>query len=522
MTNNKNLPEALFHSVRAKFFTHVVIDYGRSEPIRIKGWALLVMALFLSRKIRTYKGTRIGLALPPGVAGIFGNLAVIFAGKIPVNLNLTVSKESMISTLREAEIDVMLSAEKVRKKFPDFPWSDNFIDLGELLAVEKTKKVSLLSFALQLWFFPRLVMKKFQLNQIGNNRKEATLLFTSGSSSQPKGVVLSDENILSNCAQMNALGLFTPNMSLLGNLPLFHSFGLTVGTFFPLLYGLRIVSAPSPLDYKSSLRAIREGRVEVLLGTPTFLRGYLRKAKDNDFKSVHYVVAGAEKSPPDLINVWENEFGCEYLEGYGLTECSPGLSFNLPGSGKKVGSVGRLMKNIEGRTVDPETGDVLDKNETGVLSFTGPNIFAGYLNNPEKTKEVFSDDGWFLTGDLGRIDKDGFLFIEGRLSRFSKIGGEMVSHESIEDTIAKILSVDGRSSENIICAVTGIADESKGECLVLLVISKVDPKWLTTQLRKEGFPNLWIPKFIKKVDEIPLLGTGKLNLRKIQELAKSF
>jgi acyl-[acyl-carrier-protein]-phospholipid O-acyltransferase/long-chain-fatty-acid--[acyl-carrier-protein] ligase len=415
----------------------------------------------------------------------------------------------------------MLSAEKVRKKFPDFPWSDNFIDLGELLAVEKTRKLSLLFSALQLWFLPSFMMKKFQLNRIENNRKEAALLFTSGSSSQPKGVVLSDENILSNCTQMNALDLFNPNMTLLGNLPLFHSFGLTVGTFFPLLFGLRIVAAPSPLDYKSSLRAIREGRAEVLLGTPTFLRGYLRKAKSDDFKSVRFVVAGAEKSPPDLINVWENEFGCEYLEGYGLTECSPGISFNLPGRGKKVESVGRLMKNIDGRTVDPETGVVLDKNETGVLSFRGPNIFALYLNNPEKTKEVFSDDGWFMTGDLGRMDEDGFLFIEGRLSRFSKVGGEMVSHESVEDVIAGLLSVDGHTSDDILCAVTGIEDGSKGECLVLLSTVAVNSKWLGDNLRNKGIPNLWIPKHIKKIEEIPVLGTGKLDLRKLKELAEA-
>ena len=149
MTNIKNLPKALFHSIRARFFANVVIDYGRSEPIRMKGWTVVVLALFLSRKIKTYESRRIGLALPPGVAGILGNLAVLFAGKVPINLNLTVSKESMISTLREAEIGVMLSAEKVRKKFPDFPWSDNFIDLGKLLAVEKAKKVSLLFSALQ-------------------------------------------------------------------------------------------------------------------------------------------------------------------------------------------------------------------------------------------------------------------------------------------------------------------------------------------------------------------------------------
>jgi acyl-[acyl-carrier-protein]-phospholipid O-acyltransferase/long-chain-fatty-acid--[acyl-carrier-protein] ligase len=521
MTNYKNLPLALFQSLRDNFFTEVITDYGRPEPIRMKGWTVLVLALFLSRKIRTYECSRIGLALPPGVAGVLGNLAVLFAGKTPVNLNLTVSKDSMISSLHEAEIEVMLSAEKVRSKFPEFPWADHFIDLGDWLAVEKNKKGPILFLALQLLCFSRAVLKKFKLHQIGINRKEAVLLFTSGSSSQPKGVVLSDENILCNCAQMNALGLFTPKMSLLGNLPLFHSFGLTVGTFFPLLFGLRIVAAPSPLDYKSSLRAIREGRADVLVGTPTFLRGYLRKAKSDDFKSVRFVVAGAEKSPPDLINVWENEFGCEYLEGYGLTECSPGISFNLPGRGKKVESVGRLMKNIDGRTVDPETRVVLDKNETGVLSFRGPNIFAGYLNNPEKTKEVFSDDGWFMTGDLGRMDEDGFLFIEGRLSRFSKVGGEMVSHESVEDVIAGLLSVYGHTSDDILCAVTGIEDGSKGECLVLLSTVAVNSKWLGDNLRNKGIPNLWIPKHIKKTEKIPILGTGKLDLRKLKELAEA-
>ena len=160
-----------------------------------------------------------------------------------------------------------------------------------------------------------------------------------------------------------------------------------------------------------------------------------------------------------VVNTWKDMVSPNVLRAY-LSICQPQ---------EKVGSVGRLMKNIDGRTVDPETGDVLDKNETGILSFRGPNIFAGYLNNSEKTKEVFSDDGWFITGDLGRMDEDGFLFIEGRLSRFSKIGGEMVSHESVEDAISKLLSKDGHTNDDIICAVTGIEDESKGECLVLLV-----------------------------------------------------
>ena len=168
-----------------------------------------------------------------------------------------------------------------------------------------------------------------------------------------------------------------------------------------------------------------------------------------------------------------------------------------------------------------KTSDVLDKNETGILSFRGPNIFAGYLNNSEKTKKVFSDDGWFLTGDLGRMDEDGFIFIEGRLSRFSKIGGEMVSHESVEDAITGLLSVDGHTNDDINCAVIGIADESKGECLVLLTTSEVNSRWLGEELRNKGIPNLWIPRQIKQVKEIPVLGTGKLDLRKLKELAEN-
>ncbi|MAH14022.1 MAG: AMP-dependent synthetase [Verrucomicrobia bacterium] len=519
MTNSQNLPQALFHSLRRNLFLNVVEDYSRAEPIRIKGWALLALGLMISKKVRNYKDLRIGVALPPGISGILGNLAVLFSGKISVNLNLTVSRESMTASLREAGIDVIISAAKVKKKFPDFPWTKDFLDIGEILETEKSKIFSLLLMMFQTLCFPQIVKRNFKLNQIKNNRKEAILLFTSGSSSQPKGVILSDQNILSNCDQMNSLGLFRKKMVMLGNLPLFHSFGLSVGTFFPLLHGLRIVSASSPLDYKSSLRAIREGRAEVILGTPTFLKGYLRKAKSEDFQSVRYVVAGAEKSAPNLIKVWEEEKGCEYLEGYGLTETSPGLSFNLPDSGKKEGSVGKLMKGIEGRAIDQDTGEVLKNFEPGILCFRGPNVFEGYLNNSQKTKEVFSEDGWFITGDLGRIDQDGFLFIEGRLSRFSKIGGEMVSHESVEDAVTQILRENGSKEDGLVCAVTGQTDEAKGESLILLINSEIDPKSLRELMRAKGVPNLWIPKQIRKVDKIPILGTGKLDLQKIKELS---
>ena len=230
--------------------------------------------------------------------------------------------------------------------------------------------------------------KYFSINKISNDRKEAVLLFTSGSSSQPKGVILSDQNILSNCKQMFALGLFKKKTTILGNLPLFHSFGLTVGTFFPLLHNLSIASAPSPLDYKSSLRAIRESDTEVILGTPTFLKGYVRKAAKGDFNNVKYVVAGAEKTPPDLKELFEKKYNCEYLEGYGLTETSPGLSFNLPGSGKRRISW-ETNGRRKGKTIDPDSGKTLERTSSGILCFRGPNVFNGYLKNRKNQRSIF-------------------------------------------------------------------------------------------------------------------------------------
>ncbi|MDA8991059.1 AMP-binding protein [Opitutales bacterium] len=513
-----NLPVAIFFAVHRRLFSVVVNDFSQSIPIPAKGYTLLVLSLLLSQKLRLHPQRRVGLALPPGIAGIIGNIAVLFAGKIPVNLNLTVSRDSIINSMKEAEIKLVISADKVRSKFPDFPWTDEFIDIGDFVNGERAKKINLAFLVLQIFLFPQKIFRKFKLNQISNDRKESVLLFTSGSSNQPKGVVLSDQNILSNCDQMNSLGLFKKGIPILGNLPLFHSFGLTVGTFFPLLYDLLIISSPSPLDYKSSLRAIRKGKAEVILGTPTFLKGYLRKGKHIDFKSVRYVVAGAEKTPLELMKHFEREHGCEYLEGYGLTETSPGLSFNLPGKGRKEGSVGKLMIGIEGRTIDPDSGVPLEDNDSGILCFRGPNIFARYLNNDKKTKEVLSRDGWFITGDLGRIDKDGFLFIEGRLSRFSKIGGEMVSHESVEVLINQVLG--GEDNEKPVCVVTGMADKVKGECLILLTTKQVDKKVLADELRNSGLPNLCIPKHIKLIEEVPVLGTGKLDLRKIKDLAE--
>ena len=519
MNKHTNLAKALYFSLRKNPFSSLVTDYGLSKPITMNRITILSFGLLLSSELKKYDDKRIGIALPPGIAGIIGNLGVIFAGKIPVNLNITAGKKSINSSMKEANIQKMISVQKVMEKFPDFPWATEVMDLSEFLSKYKTRKFFLIGLILKILCFPKATKKNFSINKISNDRTEAVLLFTSGSSSQPKGVILSDQNILSNCKQMFALGLFKKKTTILGNLPLFHSFGLSVGTFFPLLHNLSIAAAPSPLDYKSSLRAIRESDTKVILGTPTFLKGYVRKAAKGDFKNVKYVVAGAERTPPELKELFENKYKCEYLEGYGLTETSPGLSFNLPGLGKKQGSVGKLMEGVEGKTIDPYNGKTLARTSPGILCFRGPNVFKGYLNNKEKNNEVFQDDNWFITGDLGRFDEDGFLFIEGRLTRFSKIGGEMVSHESVEDAVHKILVEDGETTNKVLCAVMGFTDDLKGEGIVLILAKKLDPKWLSNKLREIGLSNISIPRKIVFVEEIPLLSSGKLDLQKIKSLA---
>ena len=264
-----------------------------------------------------------------------------------------------------------------------------------------------------------------------------------------------------------------------------------------------------------------------MLGAPTFVRPILKKALPGELTSLDLVVTGAEKLPDDLYKAFLETFHIEILQGYGLTETTPAsninqphppvvVSTNEPQTGKRFGAVGRMMPGMTARIVDPDTGRDLPFTASGVVLFRGANVFEGYIEDPAKTRAAFRD-GWFVTGDLGRFDEDGFLFIEGRLSRFSKIGGEMVPHGTVEQ---KILEAFGwEQTENPTVFVTGIPDATKGEALVLLTTQDVAPDALRGRLSDVGVPNLWVPKIIKRVEQIPMLGTGKTDLKRCRELA---
>jgi acyl-[acyl-carrier-protein]-phospholipid O-acyltransferase/long-chain-fatty-acid--[acyl-carrier-protein] ligase len=410
------------------------------------------------------------------------------------------------------------------KKLEGFPWTPEVLYLDEVLPAMKP--------AIICWWMVCLITPAtflaglLHLPKIGD-REEAVLLFTSGSSGAPKGVALTHRNILGNVSQFAALLNATSDTLILASLPFFHSFGCTVTLWYPVIEGVSIVTYPSPLEASKIAALVERYSATVMFATPTFLRAYLRKAEPQQLRSLRLLITGAEKLPTDLARAFEERFGVEVHEGYGLTETSPVLSVNLPDPkprrpgdsvqpSSRIGSTGKLAPGIAAEIRDPETDRKLSLHETGMLWVRGPNIFDGYLNDAERSAEVLRD-GWLKTGDLGRFDEDGFLYIEGRLSRFSKIAGEMVPHEVIEQKILSALNLEAHPER--VVAVMGVPDESKGEAIVLLSSIDIDTQQLRASLREAQVPNLWAPRTIRRVEAIPMLASGKLDLGRCKELA---
>jgi acyl-[acyl-carrier-protein]-phospholipid O-acyltransferase / long-chain-fatty-acid--[acyl-carrier-protein] ligase len=487
---------------------------------------LLGAAIALARHLKNaYPEKRIGIVLPPGKGGVVANLAVTLAGKVPVNLNFTSARESIESAIEQAELHTIISASTLAKRLGDFPWTSQRLQLDEELP---RLKASILAWWILALLLPAsLIARLLDLPRVGD-RDEAILLFTSGSSGKPKGVILSHRNILGNVSQFAAILDARKDDLILATLPFFHSFGCTVTLWYPMVEGVRILTFPSPLETAKVASLVEKHKATLILAAPTFLRGYLRKADPPQLKSVRLVITGAEKLPADLAEAFEKRFGKHVFEGYGLTETSPVVSVNLPEPtpskpgesvqpSSRVGSTGKMAPGIAAHIRDPETDRKLSLHESGMLWLRGPNIFEGYLGDPERTAEVLQD-GWFKSGDLGRFDEDGFLYIEGRLSRFSKIGGEMVPHEAVEERISSSLGISGEADRVI--ALVGVPDAAKGEALVLLSAIDIDLQKLRASLSEAGVPNLWIPKMIRRVETIPLLASGKLDSRRCKEIAE--
>ena len=521
---DRHLAEPCVRGLKRRPFATAVIDgLDHSALSRSK---LLGAAVALSRYLRKeFSDERIAIVLPASKGSMVANLAVTLADKVPVDLNFTIGRAANESCCKRANLRVAISATQFMERLKDFPWPERVLKLDELMP--RMKRQIIFWWVMSILVPARLLLRILKIPKEGGHR-EAVLLFTSGSTGEPKGAVMSHRNVVGNVSQFRQLLDATKDDAILASLPFFHTFGSTVTLWYPLIEGVRIVTYPNPLEAAKNAALIERYKLTLLLATPTFLRGYLRKVEPDKLRSLRLVITGAEKLPLDLAKNFEQRFKQRVFEGYGLTETSPVVSVNLPEPqptkpgeqaqpSSRLGSVGKMAPGIAAEIRQPETDGKLSLHETGMLWLRGVNIFEGYLHDPERTADVLQD-GWLKTGDLGRFDEDGFLYIEGRLSRFSKIGGEMVPHEAIESRIVDLLGLSGRDERPF--AIMGVQDEAKGEALVLLSAVDVDLAELRSKLHDAGVPNLWIPKQVQRVESIPVLASGKLDLKKCKEVAQ--
>ncbi|HEX3625567.1 MAG TPA: acyl-[ACP]--phospholipid O-acyltransferase [Verrucomicrobiae bacterium] len=496
------------------------------QNAKVSSFSALSRTIFLGRRLRQkWAGQeRVGLLLPPSVAGTLANFAALLTGKVPVNLNYTVSEPVLESCISQCQIKTVLTSkaflEKVKIKVPG----------AETLFIEEIAAnpgvIEKMSAALAAIFLPTGILERWLgRRQKGSLDDVATIIFSSGSTGVPKGVLLSHYNIASNIEQLEQVFAFKSSDGVVGILPFFHSFGFTGTLCLPAVLGIRAVYHPNPLDPKAIGQLVHHYALSFLLATPTFLQFYIRGCPPEMFGSLRLVMTGAEKLPDRLATAFEEHFGIRPLEGYGCSECSPAvtvntLDFRAAGFrqvGSKHGRIGHPLPGIAVRIVDPETGAPVSNGQAGLMLVRGPNIMQGYLGQPEKTAEVLRD-GWYVTGDIANEDEDGFLQITDRLSRFSKIGGEMVPHIKVEEKLHELAGVTEQTF-----VVTGVPDQKKGERLVVLHRLPADKlAECVGKLTQCDLPNIWKPRpdQFYQVEKFPYLGTGKLDLREVKNMAQ--
>lgn len=507
---------------RRRPFTFAMADAARPH---ITGLKALIGAITLARALRPYWTSQrhVGLLLPPSVPGALMNIAAALAGKTSVNLNYTVGRAGLESAIAQAGLATVVTSRLfIEKAKLDIPGGTTILYLEDI--AKTISSLAKLQAALLAIFAPIVVLERACgcAQPVGMDDL-ATIIFSSGSTGEPKGVMLSHAAISANVEGAAQMIPLAPSDRALGVLPFFHSFGYLLLWFYTRHHA-GVVFHPSPLDAGAIGELCHTHRVSLLVVTPTFLQLYLRRCSREQFRHLRVVITGAEKLPRRLADAFHEAFGILPVEGYGVTECSPVIAVNCPdhrASGflhpvSRQGTVGQPLPGVLVQITDPETGALLPPGQSGMLLVKGPNVMTGYLGREDLTAQSMKD-GWYITGDIATLDEDGFLTITDRLSRFSKIGGEMVPHGQVEEALQQ-----AAGAETQVFAVTGLPDEKKGERLaVLYTIDATSLPQVLDKLAASGLPNLFIPaksQFVK-VEALPILGTGKLDLRGVKRIA---
>jgi acyl-[acyl-carrier-protein]-phospholipid O-acyltransferase/long-chain-fatty-acid--[acyl-carrier-protein] ligase len=512
---------SLFRAMRRHPFRVAFADRTRPRMSCAEALAAIVL---VARRLASFWADQesVGILLPPSVGGALVNHAASLSGRVSVNLNYTTGRLGLEAAARRAGLrTVVTSRQFMEKAGLELPGGLKILWLEDAMSavgrLERIWAFMLGSFAPVRWLERRFARRRVEIDD------PVTVIFTSGSTDAPKGVVLSHLNIGSNSRAVAEVLPLLRHDRLLGILPFFHAFGYTA-LWIAVSQGVGIVFHPTPLEPTVIGDLVQRYQVTLLIATPTFLQLYVRRCMPEQFRSLRLVITGAEKLPEHLAQAFEDRFGVRPVEGYGTTECSPVISLNVAGTpapGKaqrraRRGTVGKPLPGVAVKIVDPGTFEPLPIGNQGLLLVRGPNVMQGYLGRDDLTASVMRD-GWYITGDIAVVDEDGFLEITDRLSRFSKIGGEMVPHRQVEEALQRALG-----SEAQVFAVTSVPDVRRGETLVVLhTIPELDTARLLERAAADGLPNLYLPRsdHFVRVESLPLLATGKLDLREVRRLA---
>ena len=517
----RNVVRACRHRLRAG----KVVDSSGAE---LTGRMLLARALGLRRLLRRHvlrpDERHVGVLLPPSVAAVVVNLALTLDRRVTVNLNYTLTSELINSCLAQAGVRRVLTSRRFMERVP-LRLEADLVYLEDLR--DKPTPIDKLAAALPAYVFPsRLLLRRLGLERVAAD-ETMTVIFTSGTSGQPKGVELAYGNIASNAEAIRQVIDLRPSDVVIGVLPFFHSFGYTVTLWTVLMVNVKAAYHVNPLEGQAVCKLCRKQKGTILTATPLFLRTYLRRCSKEDFATLEVIAAGGERLPRELSDAFEQKFGIRPIEAYGTTETSPVVAANLPprrarGDPDRLvreGTVGRPVPGVRAKVIDLDTGADLGLGERGMLWVTGPNVMKGYLGRPDATAEAIRD-GWYVTGDVAVIDEDGFIEIVGRESRFAKIGGEMVPHVTVEEALTRLIGTDEEGAPRAV--VVSVPDPARGERLVVVHTAiKQTPDEIRQGLAAAGLPNLFIPSgdsFVQ-VDRLPVIGTGKLDLKRVKEIA---